>query len=172
MLPDPPRNTLVQTHMTSIWGSQTCVLCIHTYFADHLSNCSVICWKSKKYLKWYIYTAPFPCNMLKGTLQWSIYLQRTRSIYRHLWQPLQSGSCTLVTQSVEHSLIWKCPFYFCCIICTACLFEFEHMQSLVFRNNMCQYACQCEICQLFIDRLTWPSFQTPPSCTDNKLSPQ
>ena len=34
--------------------------------------------------------------MLKGALQWSIYLQRTGSIYRRLWQPLQIGPCMLV----------------------------------------------------------------------------
>ena len=34
--------------------------------------------------------------MLKGALQWSVYPQRTGSIYRRLWQPLQIGSCMLV----------------------------------------------------------------------------
>ena len=47
-------------------------------------------------VKWCIYIAPFPCNMLKGALQWSVYPQRTGSIYRRLWQPLQIGPCMLV----------------------------------------------------------------------------
>ena len=34
--------------------------------------------------------------MLKGALQWSVYPQRTGSIYRRLWQPLQIGPCMLV----------------------------------------------------------------------------
>ena len=36
--------------------------------------------------------------MLKGALQWLVYPQRTGSIYRRLWQPLQSGPwiCMLV----------------------------------------------------------------------------
>ena len=49
-----------------------------------------------KKVKWCIYIAPFPCNMLKGALQWSVYPQRTGSIYRRLWQPLQIGPCMLV----------------------------------------------------------------------------
>ena len=47
-------------------------------------------------VKWCIYIAPFPCNMLKGALQWSVYPQRTGSIYRRLWQPLQISPCMLV----------------------------------------------------------------------------
>ena len=34
--------------------------------------------------------------MLKGTLQWSVYPQRTGSIYRPLWQLIQSSPCMLV----------------------------------------------------------------------------
>ena len=34
--------------------------------------------------------------MLKGALQRSVYPQRTGSIYRRLWQPLQIGPCMLV----------------------------------------------------------------------------
>ena len=52
--------------------------------------------EQKKKVKWCIYIAPFPCNMLKGALQWSVYPQRTGSIYRRLWQPLQIGPCMLV----------------------------------------------------------------------------
>ena len=33
--------------------------------------------------------------MFKGALQWSVYPQRTGSIYRRLWQPLQSDPCVL-----------------------------------------------------------------------------
>ena len=47
-------------------------------------------------VKWCIYIAPFPCNMLKGALQRSVYPQRTGSIYRRLWQLLQIGPCMLV----------------------------------------------------------------------------
>ena len=47
-------------------------------------------------VKWCIYIAPFPCNMLKGALQWSVYPQQTGSIYRCLWQPLQISPCMLV----------------------------------------------------------------------------
>ena len=50
----------------------------------------------KSKVKWCIYIAPFPCNMLKGALQWSVYPQRTESIYRCLWQPLQIGPYMLV----------------------------------------------------------------------------
>ena len=32
-------------------------------------------------VKWCIYVAPFVYNMLKGALQWSVYPQRTGSIY-------------------------------------------------------------------------------------------
>ena len=47
-------------------------------------------------VKWCIYIAPFSCNMLKGALQWSVYPQRNRSIYRRKWQPLQISPCMLV----------------------------------------------------------------------------
>ena len=47
-------------------------------------------------VKWCIYIAPFPCNMLKGALQWSVYPQWAGSIYRRLWQPLQIDPCMLV----------------------------------------------------------------------------
>ena len=47
-------------------------------------------------VKWCIYIVPFPCNMLKDALQWSVYPQRTGSIYRRLWQPLQIGPGMLV----------------------------------------------------------------------------
>ena len=50
----------------------------------------------KSKVKWCIYIVPFPCNMLKSALQWSVYPQQTRSIYRCLWQPLQIGPCILV----------------------------------------------------------------------------
>ena len=47
-------------------------------------------------MKWCIYIALFPCNMLKGASHWSVYPQRTGSIYRRPWQPLQSSPCMLV----------------------------------------------------------------------------
>ena len=65
------------------WSSWCCMLCL-------------VVKKVKKKVKWCIYIAPFPCNMLKGALQWSLYPQRTGSIYRRLWQPLQIGPCMLV----------------------------------------------------------------------------
>ena len=46
-------------------------------------------------VKWCIYIAPFH-KRLKGALQWSIYPQRTGSIYRRKWQPLLSSPCMLV----------------------------------------------------------------------------
>ena len=45
--------------------------------------------------RWCIYIAPFSCNMLKGALQWSVYPQRTGSIYRCKWQPFQISPCIL-----------------------------------------------------------------------------
>ena len=43
-----------------------------------------------------LYIAPFWCNMLKGTLQWSVYRQQAGSIYRRKWQLLQISPCMLV----------------------------------------------------------------------------
>ena len=53
-------------------------------------------YKVKK-VKWCIYIAPFPCNMLA----WELYNDQfipsgPECIYRRKWQPLQSGPCTLV----------------------------------------------------------------------------
>ena len=46
-------------------------------------------------MKWCIYIAPLS-QSLKGALQWSIYPQRTGSIYRRKLQPLLSSPCMLV----------------------------------------------------------------------------
>ena len=46
-------------------------------------------------VKWCIYIAPLS-QRLKGALQWSIYPQRTGSIYRRKLQPLLSSLCMLV----------------------------------------------------------------------------
>ena len=56
------------------------------------STCKVLSGK----VKWCIYIVPFSCNMLRGALQWSVYPQRTGSVYRHKWQPLQISPCMLV----------------------------------------------------------------------------
>ena len=47
-------------------------------------------------VKWCIYKAPFPCNMLKGALQWSVYPQQTGSIHRCKRRLLQISPCMLV----------------------------------------------------------------------------
>ena len=46
------------------------------------------------------------------------------------------------------------------------IYIYIYIYNIWYSEIMCATACQCEMCQLLAERLTYPSFQTTLSCTD------
>ena len=64
-----------------------------TQYSNLFIECNVALLRRKSEVKWYIYIVPFPCNMLKGTLQSMISRRRNTGDLTNLKKTAGDHSC-------------------------------------------------------------------------------